>query len=174
MAREARRRRQSRQRPHGHGAEQRRLISKPPFGHFREPGIAGIPERYQYIADKAMAPRALYRRARKKRPEGGVVEIGELRKFRTAQFGARLKGVRGAGLGELVPRADGQAIVAAINMITHCGAELRRDMALMLDGEVGNTAPGIEPVGRRQRPCGTGIKACPATAAMVCGRSVGW
>ena len=51
---------------------------------------------------------------------------------------------------ELVPRADGEAIVAAIDAVADRGAELARDRALVLDGQVGDAAPRIELVGRRE------------------------
>ena len=57
-----------------------------------------------------------------------------------------------AGLRELVPRAHRQAIVAAVDAVAHRGAQLARDRALVLDGEIGDAAPRIEPVGRRETP----------------------
>jgi peptide-methionine (S)-S-oxide reductase len=50
--------------------------------------------------------------------------------------------------GELVPRADRQAIVAAIDAVAHLGAQVLGHRALVLDRQVGNAAPRIQPVGR--------------------------
>ena len=75
----------------------------------------------------------------------------------SASFGARSHVARGelglaAGLRELVPRADREAIVAAVDAVADQRAQLARDRALVLDGEVGDAAPRIEPVGRRETP----------------------
>ena len=66
--------------------------------------------------------------------------VGQLGQAGRRQVGARLQlGVRG-GAGEAVPRADGQAIVAAIDAVADQRAELERDRAFVLDGQVGNAA----------------------------------
>ena len=54
------------------------------------------------------------------------------------------------GFGKFVPRADREAIVAAIDAIADGFAEFARDMSLMLDGEIGNAAARIELIGRRE------------------------
>ena len=72
-----------------------------------------------------------------------------------------------ASLSKLVPRTDRQTIVAAVNAVPHRDAELMRDLPLMLDGEVGNTAPRIEPVRRWERPSRAGIQAAAAGTAMT-------
>ena len=77
-----------------------------------------------------------------------------------------LEGLRG-GVGELVPRAGGQAVVAAIDAVADGGTKLARDRPLVLDGEVGDAAPRIEPVGGREGVGGAGVEAGAAGAAMV-------
>ena len=71
------------------------------------------------------------------------------------------------GLRELVPRAHCEAIVAAIDTIADGFAEFVRDGALVLDGEIGDAAPGVELVGSRKRSRRADIEAGPARAAMV-------
>ncbi len=71
------------------------------------------------------------------------------------------------GLRELVPRADRQAIVAAIDAVADLLAELARDRALVLDGEIRNAAPRIEPVGRRERFGRADVETRAARAAMI-------
>src|ERR1041384_7262432 len=46
---------------------------------------------------------------------------------------ARLEGPLGARLGESVPRADGLAVVAAVDAIADEGRQLHRNRALVLD-----------------------------------------
>ena len=72
-----------------------------------------------------------------------------------------------AFLGELVPRADRQAIVAAKDAIADERPKLARDRAVMLDREVGDAAPRIEPVGRRKGVRRADVEAGPAGAAMI-------
>ena len=90
----------------------------------------------------------------------------------SASFGARRasradKLRLAAGLRELVPRTNRKAVIAAVNAVAHLRAQLARDRAFVLDGEIRDAAPRIEPIGRRKRICRTDIKAGPARAAMV-------
>jgi hypothetical protein len=62
----------------------------------------------------------------------GVLGVG--------QIGARAEIGEACRLGELVPRAHGQAIVAAIDAVAHGRAEFARDMAFVFDGEIGEAA----------------------------------
>src|SRR3546814_2035499 len=66
---------------------------------------------------------------------------------RRREFGARQEGRIGRALRELVPRADGEAVVAAVDAVAHGGTERARDLPLVLDGEIGDAAPRIEPIG---------------------------
>src|SRR6266852_1804857 len=76
-------------------------------------------------------------------------------------------------LRELVPRTHRQAIVAAVDAVAHRRAQLARDRALVLDRQVGDAAPRIEPVGRRKRRGRTDVEAGAADAAMIGLRRVG-
>ncbi len=51
---------------------------------------------------------------------------------------------------EAVPRADGEAVVAAIDAVAEFFPQLVRNRPFVLDGQVGNAARGIEPIGRRE------------------------
>ena len=64
-------------------------------------------------------------------------------------------------LGEAVPRADRQAIVAAVDAVADRLAKLVRDRPGMLDRQVGDAAARIDPVGRRRSPA-SGRRRCSA------------
>ena len=75
------------------------------------------------------------------------------RRARSASGGARSSSRAASlasrpGLRELVPGADGEAIVAAVDAVADRVAEFARDRALVLDGKIGDAAPRIELVGR--------------------------
>ena len=72
-----------------------------------------------------------------------------------------------AGDRELVPRADGEAIVAAIDAVAHRGAKFARDRAFVLDGEIGDAAPRIEPVRRGEGRGRANVETGAAAAAIV-------
>src|SRR5690606_16627301 len=63
-----------------------------------------------------------------------------------AQFLPREKPGFRSDPGELVPRADRQAVVAAIDAVAYRAAELVWDRPLVLNGQIGDAAAGIEPV----------------------------
>src|SRR5690606_16436660 len=79
--------------------------------------------------------------------EGGIVQGREVGEARRAQALAGVEGALVGDSGELVPRADGQAVVAAIDAVAERRAELLRDRPGVLDGQVGDAAPRIEPEG---------------------------
>ena len=85
----------------------------------------------------------------------------------------RLQARLARGLGELVPRAHGEAIVAAEHAVADRGAELGGDVALVLDGQVGDAAARIELVGRGEGVGRANVEAALAAAAMVDLRRVG-
>src|ERR1051326_5923949 len=71
------------------------------------------------------------------------------------------------GLGELVPRAHREAIVAAEDAVADQRAQFLRDRPLMLDREIGDAAPRIELIGGRKGICRAAIEAAPASTAMI-------
>ena len=88
-------------------------------------------------------------------------------RLRRLQRGARRELRFAAQLRELVPGADREAVVAAVDAVAHGAAELARDRSLVLDGEIGDAAPRIEPVGRREGRGRADVEAGPAGAAVV-------
>src|SRR6185295_14689913 len=84
--------------------------------------------------------------------------------------GMKLRFVR--RLREFVPRAYGQAVVAAIDAVSDCLAKFARDVSLVLDREIGDAAARIEFIGRGKRVRRTDVETAPALPAMVCLRRV--
>ncbi len=70
---------------------------------------------------------------------------------------------------ELVPRTYELAVVTAVDAIANGLAQLDRDGAVVLDGEIGNAAPRIQPPGCDDRPGGAGRDAGLAAAAVGAG-----
>ena len=130
-------------------------------------GIAGIAGGDQHVAHEAVAADALDRRAREQRPEAGIVERQQVGQRRRSQIVAGGELRLRCGLRELVPRADREAVVAAIDAIADRRAEFVRDRPLVLDGEIGDAAPRIEPVGRGKGVGRADVEAGAARAAMV-------
>ena len=93
--------------------------------------------------------------------------------FGRLEFLAGVKGRLPGPARELVPRADRETVVAAIDAIAHGGAQVARDMPLVLDGEIGDAAPGIELVGRGEGICGADVEAAAAGPAAVPVRRIG-
>src|SRR5262249_45947027 len=75
--------------------------------------------------------------------------------------------------GELVPRAHGEAVVAAKNAVADGGAELGGDVALVLAGQVGDAAARIALGGRRKSARRADVETAAAAAAMVTLGSIG-
>ena len=139
------------ERPDGGAAHERRSVVEQPLG------LAGtsaaspeLPMAISTLRRKRARPMRLTallaNSARKRR----VVEPGQFGERRRAQRRARRKLRLAAGVREFVPRADRQAIVAAVDAVAHQRPQLARDRALVLDGEIGDAAPRIEPIGRRE------------------------
>ena len=64
---------------------------------------------------------------------------------------ARVEVGQRAALRVLVPRADQLAVVAAVDAVADRGAQLDRDRPFVLDRQVGDAAPRVEPVRRDDR-----------------------
>ena len=139
------------QRPDGGAAHERRSISRAAARHRgTSVGVARVADRDQHIAQKAGAADALDRALGEQRAEAGIIKAGQFGERRRAQRGARRKLRLAAGAREFVPGADRQAIVAAVDAVAHQRPQLARDRALVLDGEIGDAAPRIEPIRRRE------------------------
>ena len=103
----------------------------------------------------------------------GIVERGEVGQARRASARPRQEVGSRLAPGELVPRADREAVVAAIDAVADSGRSSAGIVPLVLDREVGDAAPRIEPVGRGKRRRRAGIQAAPAGPAVIGRRRVG-
>ena len=66
--------------------------------------------------------------------------------------------------GELVPGAHGEAVVAAVDAVAHRGRRSSGIGPPVLDGEVRDAAPRVEPVGRRKGRGRAGVEAGACTS----------
>ena len=98
-----------------------------------ERAILRVSDRNHHIAHEARPADALDRAADKQGPKGRLVEAGEFGEGRRVQVGARRKLRFPAKARELVPRADGKAVVAAVDAIANRGPKLQWNLAFMLD-----------------------------------------
>ena len=166
-------RRKPRERPHRHGAHQRRIVVKSPLDQRYERSVAGISGGDEHIAQEAIASGALDRRAAEAGAEGGVVESKKRGERRIVASRSRAQFRLARGLRELVPGTDGETVVAAEDAVAHRRAEARRDVSLMLDGEIGDARARVDAVGRGEGMRGTYVEATPAGPAMILFRRVG-
>ena len=148
-----------RQRPNRGAANQRALILEQASRLVGQSGVIGVADRDQHVADKSITADALDWRFREQRPESRVIEPNQFSEIRRAQGVARGEFGFAAGLRELVPRAGGETIVAAIDAVADRLAEFVRYRSLALDREVGNAASRIELVGCGKRRGRTDIEA---------------
>ena len=160
-------RRKPRQRPHRHGAHERRGVGKTLLDLRHETLIPGIAGGDQHIAQEPVAPGAFDRRAAEAGAKGRIVERQQLGERRIVAPGPRGELCLARALREFVPRAHGETVVAAEDAVAHGLAELDRDMSLVLDGEVGDAGPRIELIGRDERACRAHVEAASAGAAMI-------
>src|SRR6185369_7352395 len=114
-----------------------------------------------------VAARALDRRTSETGAESGVIETGQFGERRRLEILTLLQPRLAPGLRELVPGADGEAVVAAKNAVADFSAQLGRDKPLVLDGQVRDAAPAIELVRRREGVGWADIETAPARAATV-------
>ncbi len=70
-------------------------------------------------------------------------------------------------MGKFVPGANGKTIIASIDAVAERGAELGRDVALVLDRKIGNATAGIELIGRRKSIGRANIQAGAAGPAAI-------
>src|SRR5688572_7208087 len=131
--------------------------------HLAEAAIAGGD---RGVADHAVTADPLDWRTGEQLPERRIVELEQVGERRRGELGPRQEGAVGAGrVGEAVPRADRQAIVAAIDAVADRLPEFLGDRALMLDGEIGDAAARIELERRRKRVGRADVEAARAAAA---------
>ena len=96
-----------------------------------------------------------------------VVEREEFTQGLGQQVGARLQGGIARSPGEAVPRAGIKAVVTAENTVAHRLAEFLGNGPLVLDGEEGDTAAGIELIRRGDCLRRTSLNAAGAASAAV-------
>src|SRR4029077_5886989 len=101
------------------------------------------------------------------RAELCVVETREIGQRRRAQYVARGELGFASLARELVPWTDGEAVVAAVDSVADCGSQFARNRTLVLNGEIGNAAPGIELVRCRKCRGRTNIQARAACSATI-------
>ena len=127
-----------------------------------------LPAAIRTLRMKRAKPMRLTGAARKQRPKGGIVKAKQIGDFRRDEVRrAPAAWLRGRNCREFVPRAGGEAIVAAIDAVADGGAEFARDMALVLDRQIGDAAARIEHVGMRKRIGRAGVETGAALAAMI-------
>ena len=112
------------------------------------------------VARDAAPLRARHGRAAEGLLEAGLVHLQQPRQPRRVQERRRERGLA-------VPWAGVLAEVAAEHPVADAGAQLARDGAAVLDGEVRDAAPRIELVGGGKGPRGADVEAGGALAAMV-------
>jgi hypothetical protein len=136
---------------------------------------AAVPRRDQAVADHPIAPDPLDRRSREHLAETGIVEREQVGQHRRGKLGARREGQSWPGR----QRRTCSTGRRRGNRRSHrCGcpslAEFERDRAFVLDREIGDAAPRIEPVRRRKgigRACGlAGVAASARRPAGVVGQ----
>src|SRR3546814_18441202 len=76
-------------------------------------------------------------------------------------------GVCSSDLGELVPRTDRKAIVAAIDAVADPAPQVQRDRPGMLERQIGYEAPRLEAIGR-----GKGLRRAGVLAGAEAGAEV--
>src|SRR5687768_2537424 len=75
-------------------------------------------------------------------------------------------------LGEAIPGTDQLAVVAAVDPVADQRPQLLGDGALVLDGEVGDAAAGIQLVGAADRLCRADVDAAFAGSTMILFRKI--
>ena len=129
-------------------------------------GSQGIPHGHCHIAQPAIMADAADRAAFGQAQKLGLGPVEERHQLLAGQAGAFVEVGQDAALGEFVPRADQLAIVATVDAIADQWPQLERNRPGMLDGEVRDAAPCIQPVRRNDGLRRADVDAGGATAAM--------
>ena len=106
----------------------------------------GIAQRHGQIAQPTHVANATNGAAFGAPQKRGFIPLPQLQQRGAAPIVALIKIGQMATTGKLVPGACQLAIVAAVNAVADQGAQLGRNRAVMLDREVGNTPPRIQPI----------------------------
>src|SRR5512132_4533814 len=97
-----------------------------------------------HVAHQAIPSAALDGGAAEPGPERGLVQVRELGELRRGEVGARLQGDVRCRYGELVPRACGETVVAAVDAVAERARDLPRDIALVPDRETGDAPARLD------------------------------
>src|SRR3984957_10621162 len=155
------------ERPDSHAANQRRGMAEAFDCDRDQCAIAGIADRDQDIAQEARVADTLDGSAGEQLAKRRLVESSEFSEIRRLKIGACGQPGLPRILSELVPRADREAVVAAINPIADGRAKLRGDRPLMLNRQIRDAAPRIEAIGRGKSLRRTDVEAGAAGSAMI-------
>src|ERR1700719_4289802 len=105
-----------------------------------------VAERDRNVAQPSLVADAADRAASSPFEELRLAPREKLDELRVVQPVPHREVLLAGGACELIPRADQLAIIATVDAIADGGAKLGRNRAGQLDGEVGNTAPGVETI----------------------------
>src|SRR3546814_8677067 len=120
----------------------------------QQPLVRAVSRRDQRVSHHPVPPDPLDRRPGKDFAKARIVQRQQIRQLRSRKLRAGVeRRIARAAVGELVPRAHGETIVAPIDAVADRLAEFGRDRSRMLDRQIGNAPPRIELV-RRWKGCG--------------------
>ena len=130
-------------------------------------GVSGVAEGDADVAEEASPFGAVDWGVAKTLFEGGFVELGPVLERELVEFWFGVGFHDLTFLGESVPGAGLEAVVAAEDSVADCGAQRGRDGAFEFNGEVGDAAAGVEDEGLGDGLGGAGGDAALASAASV-------
>ena len=151
--------------PYGGATHQRVGIVEPRRRERDQTLRAAIADGDHDIAQETRISEPLDRRTSEELAECRIVELRQFGEVRRVEIGASLQFGLPRLRGELVPRANGQTIVAAEDAIAHGGAIGARYLGFELYVQIGKALAGIEPERSRKGIGGTDIEATGARAA---------
>jgi hypothetical protein len=151
---------------------QRLSLARGPLQRRQGSIVADIPESNTDVAKQPATPGAQYRRARETELEALFVERQQLQQVRGTKVRSRVRFHYLSFARESVPGTHGQAIVTPKNPISNRRAEFHRNWSFELDGEAGDTPPGIELKRRFNGPSRAGRDTPHARTAAVSRRGI--
>ena len=125
-----------------------------------------VAQGHGHVTQPALMANAPDRAALGQAQKVGLAPVQQRHQLLTDQALAFVKIRQGTTLGVAVPGAHQLAIVAAVDAIAHQRAQVQRDGARVLYGQVRDAAPGVKPVRRHDGLSRANVDAGAATAAM--------
>jgi tRNA threonylcarbamoyladenosine biosynthesis protein TsaE len=110
--------------------------------------VQRVAHRHCHVAQPAFVADAANRAAFGDVQEFRFGPVEQRHQLLAGQAGAFVEVGQGAALGEFVPGADQLAVVAAVDAVADQRAQFERDRPGVLDCQVGNAAPRVQPVRR--------------------------